>query len=64
MEVDSIKIGFAFIKATEGVDNVDAQFERNWLHAGEENIPKGAYHYFVAGKSGIAQANKIGRAHV
>jgi len=59
MEVDSIKIGFAFIKATEGVDNVDAQFERNWLHAGEENIPKGAYHYFVAGKSGIAQANNF-----
>jgi lysozyme len=59
MEVQNIKIGFAFIKATEGVDKVDAQFERNWLHAEEENITKGAYHYFVASKSGIAQANNF-----
>ena len=59
MQVENIKIGFAFIKATEGVDKVDAQFERNWLHAEEENIPKGAYHYFVANKSGVAQANNF-----
>ena len=59
MQVENIKIGFAFIKATEGVDKVDAQFERNWLHAEEENIPKGAYHYFIANKSGVAQANNF-----
>ena len=59
MHVENIKIGFAFIKATEGIDKVDAQFERNWLHAEEENIPKGAYHYFVASKSGKAQANNF-----
>ena len=59
MQVENIKIGFAFIKATEGVDKVDAQFQRNWLHAEEENIPKGAYHYFVANKSGKAQANNF-----
>ena len=59
MQVKNIKIGFAFIKATEGVDMIDAQFQRNWLHAEEENIPKGAYHYFIAGKSGKAQANNF-----
>lgn len=59
MKVKDIKIGFAFIKATEGIDKVDAQFQRNWLHAGEENIPKGAYHYFIAGKSGKAQAKNF-----
>ena len=59
MQVENIKIGFAFIKATEGIDKVDAQFERNWLHAEEENMPKGAYHYFVANKSGKAQANNF-----
>ncbi len=59
MQVKNIKIGFAFIKATEGVDKVDEQFQRNWLHATKENIPKGAYHYFIAGKSGKAQANNF-----
>ncbi|MCW3092263.1 MAG: glycoside hydrolase family 25 protein [Ferruginibacter sp.] len=56
MQDKNIKIGFAFIKATEGVDKVDAQFSRNWLQAEKENIPKGAYHYFTVGKSGKAQA--------
>lgn len=59
MNVKNIKIGFAFIKATEGVDKVDARFRRNWLHAEEENIPKGAYHFFIAGKSGKAQAENF-----
>lgn len=59
MNVKNIKIGFAFIKATEGVDKVDARFRGNWLHAGEENIIKGAYHFFIAGKSGKAQAENF-----
>ena len=56
MEVKGIKIGFAFIKATEGVGNVDNQFRRNWLKAEEQNICKGDYHFFIAGKSGKRQA--------
>lgn len=56
MEVQGIKIGFVFIKATEGVGNVDNQFRRNWLKAEEQNICKGAYHFFIAGKSGRRQA--------
>lgn len=59
MNVKNIKIGFAFIKATEGVDKVDTRFMRNWLHAGVENIPKGAYHFFIAGRSGKAQAENF-----
>ena len=51
-----IKIGFAYIKATEGVGNVDNQFRRNWLKAEEQKIYKGAYHFFIAGKSGKRQA--------
>ena len=56
MDVQGIRIGFAFIKATEGVGNVDNQFRRNWLKAEEQNICKGAYHFFIAGKSGRRQA--------
>ena len=56
MDVQGIKIGFAFIKATEGIGNVDEQFRRNWLEAEDKNICKGAYHFFIAGKSGKKQA--------
>jgi lysozyme len=56
MQDSDVKIGFVFIKATEGVGNVDDQFRRNWLKAEEQNICKGAYHFFIAGKSGKKQA--------
>ena len=59
MEVKNIKIGFVFIKATEGVDKVDEQFRRNWQQAEKQNIPKGAYHYLIAGKSGKLQADNF-----
>lgn len=59
MQVKNIQIGFAFIKATEGIDKVDAQFQRNWFAAGDVQISKGAYHFFIAGKSGKAQADNF-----
>jgi lysozyme len=59
MKDGDVKIGFAFIKATEGIDNVDDQFRRNWLKAEEQNICKGAYHFFIAGKSGKKQAGNF-----
>ena len=59
MQVKDIKIGFVFIKATEGMGKIDEDFRRNWLQAKEEEIPKGAYHYFIAGKSGRAQAQNF-----
>ena len=59
MQVRDVKIGFAFIKATEGLGNVDKQFRRNWLLAGEAGLPRGAYHFFIARKSGKAQARNF-----
>lgn len=59
MEDNGIKIGFAFIKATEGVGNVDPQFRRNWLKAEEEGISKGAYHFFIPGKKPEKQADNF-----
>lgn len=59
MQVNNIKIGFVFIKATEGIDKIDPQYRRNWLYAEKENIPKGAYHYFIASKSGKVQATNF-----
>lgn len=56
MEVNNVQIGFAFIKATEGLGNVDRYFTRNWQKARDAGMVRGAYHYFLAPKSGRAQA--------
>src|ERR1043166_4310052 len=42
MKDQDVQIRFAFIKATEGLSNVDAQFKRNWQQAKETNITRGA----------------------
>lgn len=50
-------VSFAFIKATEGLSNKDERFERNWQRAEEEDLVKGAYHYFISSKNGNEQAD-------
>jgi lysozyme len=59
MQVDGIKIEFAFIKATEGLSRVDPYFRRNWKQAKASGIKKGAYHFFIASKDGTAQAKNF-----
>jgi len=52
-------VAFAYVKATEGVDDHDAQFARNWRGARRAGIRVGAYHYFVFCRSGRAQARNF-----
>ncbi|MEO6819047.1 MAG: GH25 family lysozyme [Ginsengibacter sp.] len=59
MEIDGIKIGFAFIKATEGEKNTDPLFKKNWRRAGAQNITKGAYHFYIPGTSPERQAKNF-----
>lgn len=56
MEVDGIRLGFAFIKATEGTSITDPFFKRNWKRAREAGMPRGAYHFFNPKKDGKSQA--------
>ncbi|MBO9619066.1 MAG: glycoside hydrolase family 25 protein [Niabella sp.] len=56
MRVDSLKIGFAFIKATEGEDDSDEQFKRNWRGARLARVVRGPYHYFIPSKDARKQA--------
>jgi lysozyme len=56
MQVDSIRMGFVFIKATEGLNDKDNQFKRNLQKAREAGMACGAYHFFLATKSGKDQA--------
>ena len=59
MEDKNVKIGFAFIKATEGLGRVDNGFRRNWFNAKQALMPRGAYHFFISSKSGKAQAENF-----
>lgn len=59
MQIADIKIGFAFIKATEGVGNMDPQFPRNWRRSRSNNVARGAYHFFIASKDGRLQAENF-----
>ena len=59
MDVNGIRLGFAFIKATEGVNNVDNYFKRNWKKSKEAGVIRGAYHFFIPSKSGRMQAENF-----
>ena len=56
MQVENVKLSFAFIKATEGLSSMDERFRRNWHQARKSGLTRGAYHFFIPGKSGRAQA--------
>ena len=56
MDVEGIKIEFAFFKATEGITRKDRHFERNWKQAGKVGIIRGAYHFFHPTRDAEAQA--------
>lgn len=60
--VDSVRVSFAFIKATEGTDLIDECFEQNFSAAREAGIVRGAYHYFRPELSASAQARHFADA--
>src|SRR5580704_7500857 len=59
MRVGDVQMSFAFIKATEGLGNEDAFFKRNWKKSRDAGLARGAYHFFLATKSGKAQAENF-----
>ncbi|MFM7645948.1 MAG: glycoside hydrolase family 25 protein [Sphingomonadales bacterium] len=56
MNVLGIKLGFCFIKATEGTGYTDPHFSRNWKKSKQAGMIRGAYHYFSPTASGLTQA--------
>ena len=59
MKVEDVEIRFAFIKATEGNNNRDPFFKRNWKRCRDAEIARGAYHFFVGTKNGKTQAHNF-----
>jgi lysozyme len=49
-------VSFAFIKATEGGDFIDKEFDSNWRAAAMAGLSRGAYHFLTQCRSGLAQA--------
>lgn len=49
-------ISFVFIKATEGRDFTDSNFEENFIAAKQHGFLRGAYHYFSTKSTGREQA--------
>jgi lysozyme len=58
-QIDRRAVNFVFIKATEGGDFRDRQFQRNWLGAKNAGIARGAYHFFTFCKAGAVQAQNF-----
>lgn len=52
-------IDFAYIKATEGGDHVDARFAENWAGATNAGLEVGAYHFFTFCRPGAEQAENF-----
>ena len=52
-------IRFAYVKATEGGDFVDARFAENWRGAEESGVEPGAYHFFTLCTPGATQAGNF-----
>ncbi|TMI97662.1 MAG: glycoside hydrolase family 25 protein [Bacteroidetes bacterium] len=62
MQVKKIRLGFVFIKATEGIVNTDPQFRRNWKRSKDAGMIRGAYHFFLPTKDGRMQAENFIKA--
>lgn len=49
-------IRFIYMKASEGSDHKDTQFDTNWSNAKKYGFTRGAYHYFSPHSTGLEQA--------
>lgn len=49
-------VNFAFIKATEGGDQLDPMFATHWRDATSAGVPSGAYHFYYHCRPAIEQA--------
>ena len=56
---DKYPIEFVFIRATQGNDDNDNQFDHNWLECKRNNIIRGAYHYYRPNENSLEQAQNF-----
>ena len=56
MNQNGVRVDFAYMRATRGLELLDYKFNENWETAREANILRGAYHFFTFRDNAIAQA--------
>ena len=56
-QIQGAPVSFIFVKATEGTNIWDENFNQNFHNARKNDIVRGAYHYFSPSSSGKKQAN-------
>lgn len=52
-------IEFAFIRATQGIDTKDIQFDTNFAESKRNKILRGAYHYYRPNENSLEQAENF-----
>jgi lysozyme len=52
-------VSFCFVKCTEGAQSSDPMFATNWAAMKSVGIIRSAYHFFVASKDPVVQANNF-----
>ena len=52
-------IEFVFIRATQGIDKKDIQFDNNWEESKKYNFFRGAYHYYRPNENSLEQAENF-----
>lgn len=57
--VAAADVAFAYIKASEGGDHRDREFQRNITEANRFGLPVGAYHFFTFCRPGTDQARNF-----
>jgi len=56
---NTFRIQFAFIRATAGKDKIDTEFDNNWIGTKQNNIIRGAYHYYRPNENSLEQAENF-----
>ena len=59
MNVNGMKVKFAFLRATIGDYGKDNRFDENWAKLKGLNIKRGAYHFYKIGEDADAQARNF-----
>ena len=58
-KISPLQYQFVYLKATEGGDFKDRNFQENWLKAREQGLHVGAYHFYRLCRDGTVQAENF-----
>ncbi len=58
-KISPMQYQFVYLKATEGGDFRDSNFQQNWLKAREQGLHVGAYHFYRLCRDGKVQAENF-----